>query len=123
MDPEDPEEFYLESVKAVKHNVVDVDPPPTTYIEAAFQQIPQLHARLTDFARMCAQCRVPAGRELNKRIKEALHGEARRQMLKGPNASYRLVDTSSLPSFVPDDPGTDDDTVATFHTASNVSFN
>ena len=94
---EDPEETFLDSYRVAKHNVVDVDPPPQTYTEAAFQQIPQLQDTLTSFARMVAKCRIQRSRELSNIIAKAIDREIGILMRKQSTAEYRLVDTSVLP--------------------------
>lgn len=103
-DPEDPERAYLEGpVRGKKVNVVDPDPTPTTYIQAAFQQVPQLGYRLTDFAKMVAKCRIQRGRELSNIIKAYIDRENLNLLKRGSNAEYRLIDTSELPNVVPPD--------------------
>lgn len=108
-DPEDPNDTYLEAVKALKTNCVDVDLPPSTYLEAAFQQVPQLGERLTSFASMAAKCRISRGRELSKVIKNALDREASNLFKKGARAEYRIIDTTGLPDVVPPDETTGED--------------
>ena len=71
-DPEAPEHTYLECFRAKKFNCVEPDPAPQTYLQAAFQQVPALGERLTDFSRMVAKCRIQRSRELSNVIKEYL---------------------------------------------------
>jgi hypothetical protein len=99
-DPEDPEATYLESHRALKCNCLDPDPAPQTYIQAAFQQVPALGNKLTDFAKMVAKCRIRRCRELSHVIREHLDREALNLMRKGSSAEYRLIDTSGLPNVV-----------------------
>lgn len=101
-DPEDPDRTYLDSFKASKSNVIEPEALPQTYIQAAFQQIPQLSERLNDFARMVAKCRIKKCRELSDRIGAAIDREIRNLLLKGSSAEYRIVDTTGLPDIVPD---------------------
>ena len=63
---------YLESFRSLKTNCKAVNPSPTTYIQAAFQQIPQLGERLTSFAKMATKCQVRRCRELSDIIKDYL---------------------------------------------------
>ena len=103
-DPENPETTHLNSVRASRHNIVDEEPVATTYIQAAFQQIPQLGERLDDFARMVAKCRIQKCRELSEKIGGAIDREIRHLMLRGSTAEYRLIDTTGLPNVIdPDD--------------------
>lgn len=104
-DPEDPENTYLDSHRALKSNCLQPDPEPQTYIQAAFQQVPELGIRLTSFAKMVAKCRLPRRRELSDIIKEHLDREMRNILLMGSSAEYRIIDTSGLPDIVPDDEG------------------
>ena len=99
-DPEDPEQTCLDTFRALKTDCLQPDPTPQTCLEAAFQQVPQLGWRLTDFARMVAKCRIRPSRELSNKIKEHLDREIRNLMMKGPSAEYRLIDTSELPNVV-----------------------
>lgn len=104
-DPEDPHTTYLEAVKAVKANCLEPDSEPTTYLEAAFQQVPQLGERLTSFAMMVAKCRVSRSRELSALIRDAIDREASKLLKKGARAHYHVIDTSGLPNYVSPDEG------------------
>lgn len=100
-DPEDPEMTYLDSHRALKINCLNPDPEPQTYIEAAFQQVPQLGQRLASFAKMVAKCRIQRCRELSDKIKEYLDRETLNLMKRGSSAEYRIIDTTELPDIVP----------------------
>ena len=100
MDPESPPNTYLEGFKALKSNVVNPEPPPTNYTEAAFQQVPQLEERLIDFAKMVAKCRVPVSQALFNKVAAYCAREIRNQLLKGASAEYRLIDTTGIPNVV-----------------------
>ena len=102
-DPDSPGNTYYDAYKAAKCNVTHVDPPPSNYTEAAFQQIPQLEERLTDFAKMVAKCRVPVDQFLLNKIAAVCADEIRKQLVKGSKADYKLVDTTGVPNVVPDD--------------------
>lgn len=101
-DPEDPDTTYLDTFKALKSNCVAPYSTPTTYVQAAFQQIPQLDARLVDFAKIVAKCRIQRSRELSNIIKAAIDKEARILLQRGYNATYHIIDTSMLPNPVTD---------------------
>ena len=102
-DLEDPDTTYLEIARALKTNCLEPDPAPQTYIQAAFQQVPQLRQRLTDFSKMVAKCRIRRGRELSDLIRESLDRETHTLMAKGSNAEYKIIDTTGLPDIVPPD--------------------
>lgn len=102
-DPEDPDSTYLDTFKALKTNIETIDPPPTTYIQAAFMQVPQLGERLTSFCKMCAKCRVQRSPELSEIIKRCLDKEAYNQKSKGSMAEYKIIDTSGIPNTVEED--------------------
>jgi len=96
-DPEDVDRTYLDSCKAMKSNVAHPDPPPTTYIQAAFQQVPQLASNLADFSRTVAKCRIRRCRELSNIIRESLDFEALKLMTSTRRDQYYLIDTTGLP--------------------------
>lgn len=98
-DPEDVDRTYLDTCKALKSNVGYPDPPPTTYIQAAFQQVPVLASRLADFSRTVAKCRIQRTRELSGIIRASLDHEARKLLVNGRRDQYYIIDTTGLPEI------------------------
>jgi len=102
-DPDDELQDYLEPARVCKSNVEDVPEAPTTYLEAAVQQVPQLEERLINFAKMVAKCRISKSRELSDLIAKHIDRETSLLIRKGPAANYKIIDTSVINSAVVSD--------------------
>jgi hypothetical protein len=91
---------YLQSFRAKRSNVAAREEPPTTFLEAAFQQVPQLEERLISFAKMVAKCRINRDDALMSKIAAVIDRETQQLLNKGATAEYRLINTSGLPNVV-----------------------
>lgn len=91
---------YLTLFRAKKSNVAPREESPTTFTEAAFQQVPQLEERLISFAKMVAKCRINRSDELMSKIAAVIDRETQHLLNKGTAAEFRLINTSELPNVV-----------------------
>lgn len=86
----------LKSVRVLEDNIVLASGRPTTYIEAAFEQYPELVVAMDELTLKLAKARVPASRELSTMFKQSLERNTRKVVKQG-NKSWWFVDTSELP--------------------------
>ena len=79
----------LEANFRVKKDLVIQPPePPRTYIQAAFQQHPDLEAAVDSLARKLAECRIQNSSEITSLIGQAMDKAFIVQLNKGNKARY-----------------------------------
>ena len=88
---------YFESRRILKDNLEEPDTDlPSTYLQAAFQQIPQLNDRVDALALTLAKCRIVKSEELTRRINNAIDKAGSKLLRQGPRATYYLIDQDNI---------------------------